>query len=237
VLAGAKEGGCGLLDAEKLWTRIGKPWKRFNEWAAHFLKPLIEAGEKTAITVYSIPTKTKPRTGYTLSRDLAADLAQQANTKEGADVRHYFRDMERAALRLSEFNRSRGLDLAEADAGLQHFTRKRAAELKKAGKITDAPVTHARDREQTVKRLVCEVLTGLSTSAWKERCGRRIRDTLDSADLQTYGVAYTLAVNLLQVRAATNEDALRDQLGRLYANRIDPDKYGQSGSKPRQGEF
>ena len=98
-------------------------------------------------------------------------------------------------------------------------------DAQKAGKITVPAVSYAKDREQAAKRIVCEVLTGLRTSEWRARFGRRIRDTLDPSDLLTYGSAFTLAVNLLQVRAATNEDALREQLGRLYGSRIDPAKY------------
>jgi anti-repressor protein len=227
-----QEAAAPSVDAERLWSRIGKPYKRFRDWADHYIKPLqaqAASAEKSALGILvSEVAGTRggtPKKVYTLSRDLAAGLAMQANTPEGEDVRRYFLDMERAALRLSEFNRSRGHDLMAADAGLQHFTRKRAAELAKAGKITVPAVSYAKDREQAAKRIVCEVLTGLKTGEWRARFGRRIRDTLDPGDLLTYGSAFTLAVNLLQVRAATNEDALREQLGRLYGSRIDPAKY------------
>ena len=69
------------------------------------------SGRNAQICANLQPTKTKPKKVYTLSRDLAAELAMQANTPEGADVRRYFLLMERCAVRLSEFNQTRGRDL------------------------------------------------------------------------------------------------------------------------------
>ena len=218
------------IDAEKLWSRIGKPHKRFRDWADHYIKPQMDGQLSAEISAVTVQARGTPKKAYTISRDLAAELAMQANTPEGHDVRRYFLDMERCALRLVEFNQSRGADLVEVDASLQHFTRKRAEEKKKAGQIDVPAIAHARDREQAVKRIVCVALTGLSTSEWKDRFGRRIRDTLDPADLLTYGSAYTLAVSLLEVQAVQTEDGLREMLARKYGGRIDPDKYASKGN-------
>lgn len=109
------------VDARKLWENIGKPYSRFNTWAAFYIKPRLTAGTSVEISAFEDRSKPgRPAKQYTLSRDLAASLAMRVNTSEGEYIRRYFLLMERAAVRLADYNPIRanqhGGDLADQES-------------------------------------------------------------------------------------------------------------------------
>jgi anti-repressor protein len=177
------------IDARGLWSRIGKPHKRFTDWANYYLKDLIDNPKLNAeISVFEDASKSgKPTKDYTLSRDLAAKLAMQANTEDGDNIRRYFLDMESIVFRLAEYNLSRAVVPVKLDNRLTHATYKRSP-------------MKAIDHEQQLKSRVCKVLTGLFAGEVRLKYRMGIRDTLKShpAHLDTYNEAYTMAVSMYE---------------------------------------
>jgi anti-repressor protein len=221
------------IDARKLWEKIGKPHKRFNAWAAHYLKPLIGKPELSAeISVLTTPARGTPRLDYFLSRDLAAHLVMQANTPEGADIREYFLDMERLALRLSEHMGIRVDAIVGTDNKMANTLTKRAAEQAKAGLLPRGSVRAiAMERERLIKAIVCEVLTGHSTDYWRDTFGKRVRDVLDTDDVLKYSQCYETARALITAniaQRATVEAILRA----TYGGKVSSTKYIQKATTP-----
>lgn len=217
------------IDARKLWEKIGKPHGRFRDWADHYVKPLIQrAGINAEISAkVSQGTKGRPSKEYTLSRDVAATLAMQANTVEGDDIRQYFLDMERLAVRLSEYFTVRADALVETDNILTTFTRKRAGDQAKVGTIPKGAVkTVALEREKRVKSLACEIVTGKPPRYWRELLGggRGVRDALDQRDLRQYQKCYDFLVNLLQ-SGVKSEATLVKTATPVYGGKVNMDKY------------
>lgn len=217
------------IDARKLWEKIGKPHGRFRDWAEHYVKPLMErVGINAEISAkVSQGTKGRPSKEYTLSRDVAATLAMQANTVEGDDIRQYFLDMERLAVRLSEYFTVRADALVETDNILTTFTRKRAGDQAKVGAIPKGTVkTVALEREKRVKSLACEIVTGKPAGYWREAfgSGRGIRDVLANGDLHQYQQCYAMLVGLLQA-GIEGKEALIKLVAPAYGNKVDMDKY------------
>lgn len=223
-----------LIDARKLWGKIGEPHKRFNAWADHYIKPLLSRPEPfTGISVkVSKSNGGRPRTDYLLSRDLAAHLAMQANTAEGEEVRSYFLDMERLAVRLSEHMGIRVDAIVSTDNRLTHTLTKRAAEQAKAGHLPCASVRAvAMERERIVKAIVCEVLTGHSTGYWRDTFGKGVRDVLDTEDELLYSQCYETACSLITggiAQRAIIETILRAS----YGDKVSPTKYIQKATAP-----
>jgi anti-repressor protein len=217
------------IDARKLWEKIGKPHGRFRAWVDHYIKPLLERpGTNAEISAkVSQGTKGRPSKEYTLSRDVAATLAMQANTLEGDDIRQYFLDMERLAVRLSEYFTVRADAIVETDRILTNFTRKRAGDQAKVGTIPKGAVkTVALECEKRVKSLACEIVTGKPPKHWRELLGgvRTVRDALDQRDLRQYQKCYDFLVDLLQ-SGVESVASLVETATTVYGGKVDMDKY------------
>lgn len=215
------------LDARKLWEKVGKPHKQFNKWADSYIKPLLGRPEPFGEITPKVTQSTggRPRADYLLSRDVAAHLAMQANTAEGQDVRAYFLDMERLALRLSEHMGIRVTAIVSTDNKVTHTLTRRAAEAVKAGKCAQAPVkVVAMDRERLLKSTVCEVLTGHSTVYWRETFGKGVRDVLNTADALTYSNCYETAWALIE-GGMGNRAKLVKVLSAAYGGKVSPAEY------------
>jgi anti-repressor protein len=221
------------IDARKLWAQIGKPHGRFNAWAAHYLKPLGERSVPFAEISVKATTGTggRPRQDYTLSRDLAAHLAMQANTPEGEDIRAYFLDMERLALRLTEHMGIRIDAIVGTDNKVTHMLIKRAADQAKAGTLRgDSVKATALDRERRLKTIVCEVLTGHPPAYWWNTFGKGVRDVLDTGDALLYSQCYETARALIAgdiAQRVTIETILRAS----YGGKVSPAKYAHKAKQ------
>lgn len=213
------------VDARKLWEKIGKPHSRFNAWADFYIKPKLASGTFAEISVKGSVTKGRPRTDYLLSRDLAASLAMQANTSEGEYIRSYFLLMERAAVRLADYNPIRASQLVATDNALTTACMKRAGDQAKAGVITRFEVrVTAMELERHIKSLASEITTGLPAGSWRETLGRGIRDVLEPVDLNVYRSCYEMLVGLV-VAGITDHETLTKMVSPMFGNRIDADSY------------
>lgn len=225
------------IDARKLWTRIGKPHRQFRDWAAHYIKPLLDRPPPFAeISSKATPVKTgRPRQDYTLSRDVAAHLAMQANTPEGADIRDYFLDMERLALRLSEHMGVRVTTIVGTDNKLTHTLTRRAAEQIKAGRVTGTAKVVALGRERALKAVVCEVLTGRTPTYWRDTFKvKSLRDVLDTGDATHYSQCYECAWAAVNAGLG-NKDKLVAFLTPSYGGKVSPVKYAALRLKTHGG--
>ncbi|MFA7350838.1 MAG: hypothetical protein WC009_08765 [Methylotenera sp.] len=177
------------IDARDLWTKIGKPYKRFRDWADSYVKPLLDDRSISAeISALDEVSKSgSPTKNYTISRNLAANLAMQAKTNEGQSVRAYFLDMERIVFKLAAYNQSRAVIPVKLDNRLTHATYKRSPKL-------------ASEHEQKLKSYVCKVLTGLSAGEVRLKYRMGIRDVLKNhhEHLDTYNEAYNMAVSMYE---------------------------------------
>lgn len=222
------------IDARKLWEKIGKPHNRFRAWADHYLKPLVQRKEPLAeISAKVLPsTGGRPQVGYTLSRDLAAHLAMQANTPEGADIRAYFLDMERLAVRLTEFMGIRVAAIVTTDNRVTHTLTKRTAEAAKAGKIARCAVRAvAMDKERLLKTIVCEVLTGHTPAYWRNTFGKGVRDVLDTSDAILYSQCLESAWACVNASPCSQE-FLAAFLKPSYGGKVSPTKYADKVRQP-----
>lgn len=217
------------IDARKLWAKIGKPHGRFNVWAAVYIKPLLAQG--TSRTFAGISAKVspvalgRPRTDYTLSRDVAANLAMMANTAEGADVRAYFLDMEDLALQLTRYDAVRVSAIVATDNRVTHLFTRKAGDAAKAGKLPRASIHHtALEKERLLKATVCEIVTGHHPGYWRDTFGRGVRDVLDTEDIQLYSRCYDTAQVLIE--SGVNRQApLVTMLSTSFGGRVSPAKY------------
>lgn len=214
------------IDARKLWERIGKPHGRFNDWAAQYIKPWMErATFSTEISVVKTPARGTPRTDYLISRDVAAHLAMMARTAEGEEIRTYFMDMERLAVRLSAHTGIRALSIVGTDNQVTHMFTKLCAEDAKAGKIPRQAIKPvAMDKERRLKSTVCEVLTGHSTDYWRNTFGKGVRDVLNTEDLGVYDHCYAAARVLIN-GGIRKKAKLVDMLKASYGGKVPPTKY------------
>lgn len=215
------------VDARKLWEKIGKPHGRFAMWADAYIKPKLTLGTFAEISEKVSPTKGRPRTDYLLSRDLAASLAMQANTSEGEYIRSYFLLMERAAVRLADYNPIRASQLVATDNALTNACLRMAGDQAKAGVITRFEVKPtATVMESHIKNLASEITTGRPAGEWREILGRGrgIRDVLEPADLNVYRSCYETLVTLV-VAGITDDVALTKMVAPMFGNRIDADSY------------
>lgn len=214
------------VDARKLWERIGKPHGRFNDWAAAYIKPMTSRADLTTeISVIKVPARGVPRTDYTLSRDIAANLAMMANTVEGADVRAYFLDMEDLALRLTKHLAIRVSAVVAIDSRVTHMFTLKAGDQAKAGGLTKAQVRPAAlEKEKLLKSFVCQVVTGQPTDYWRETFGRGVRDVLDTDDIQIYSQCYETACSLIKGGFPTRA-AMLPVLTPSYGGRVNAVKY------------
>jgi len=177
------------IDARDLWTKIGKPYKRFRDWADSYVKPLLDDRSVSAeISALDEVSKSgSPTKNYTVSRNLAAHLAMQARTIEGKNIRSYFLDMERIVFQLAEYNLSRAVIPVKLDNRLTHATYKRSPKL-------------ATEHEQKLKSYVCKILTGLSAGEVRLKYRMGIRDVLrnNPEHLDRYNEAYNMAVSMYE---------------------------------------
>jgi phage anti-repressor protein len=227
VLPLAEDRKAPCIDARKLWERLGRPHGRFNDWAAAYIKPLIgRADLTTEISVLKAPARGTPRTDYSLSRDIAANLAMMANTDEGADVREYFLDMEELARRLAQHLGIRVTAIVDTDNKVTHMFTQRVGDSVKAGRVPKAGSRAiALDKERLLKATICEVLTGYSTRYWRDTFGvRSVRDVLDTADALVYSQCYETAWAILSGGVTLKAELLKF-LTPSYGRRIKPAKY------------
>ena len=156
------------IDARKLWEQIGKPHKRFNMWADSYIKPLLFTDGFTAeISALKVQVRGTPRTDYKLSRDLSASLAMMARTSEGNEIRQYFLDMERLAVRLADHMDIRVDAIIGTDNKVTHQAYVGAGNAAKRGIISRGEITYvAKSREKRIKGIVREVLSGFSRTEY-----------------------------------------------------------------------
>lgn len=176
------------IDARRLWSQLGKPHSRFNQWADYHLKPLLNRPKlNTEISVFEDSSKAgKPTKEYTISRYLATHLAMMVDTKQGWDVRDYFIDMERVVFGMAEYNNSRAIVPSKLDKRLT------LAAIKRAGRAYY--VAHMRKLQDNL----CKVLTGMGAGEIKRKYGKRVRDILqqDLAKLDVYNEAYAMSIRM-----------------------------------------
>jgi anti-repressor protein len=213
------------VDARKLWEKIGKPHGSFKDWAAFYIKPKLGQESFAEISAKVTSTKGRPRTDYLLSRDFAASLAMQANTSEGEHIRNYFLLMERAVVRLADYNPIRASQLVATDNALTHATLRIAGDKAKAGIITYFEVkSTATNLERQIKSLASEIITGCPAGEWRETHGRGIRDVLEPVDLNLYRSCYEMLVGLV-VAGITADDELIKMVSPMFGNRINAASY------------
>ena len=216
------------IDARKLWERIGKPHKRFNMWADSYIKPILASNSINAEISAKVPEVKlgRPRTDYKISRDLAATLAMQARTKEGEEIRQYFLDVERLAVRLSEHMGIRADAIIETDKKVMHQAFVGAGNAAKKGIISTGAVgDEAKKREILIKSVVREVLSGYSRKKYRDFFGdRNFRDLLDTKDLNRYAQCYESASSLFAMNDGKVPANLLESLRKAYKS-LDMSKY------------
>jgi len=216
------------IDARKLWERIGKPHGAFRKWADHYIKPLLERGGMNGeISPFEDSSKPgKPSKEYHLSHDVAAKLAMQANTVEGDDVREYFLDMERLAVKLSSHFALRATLLSETDNAVAHHCYKLAGDAVKAGHLSRGVLPSVAEQEAAaVKSIVSEALTGKPARYWRDLFKQGIRDVLNPKDLTIYASAYSTARVMLENKVVSDNDELLAFLTKSFGGKVDMDKY------------
>ena len=215
------------IDARKLWEQIGKPHKRFNMWADSYIKPLLFTDGFTAeISALKVQVRGTPRTDYKLSRDLSASLAMMARTSEGNEIRQYFLDMERLAVRLADHMDIRVDAIIGTDNKVTHQAYVGAGNAAKEGIISKGEVAdEAKKREIRIKSVVREVMSGFSREKYISIFGdRNFRNMLDTQDLQRYAQCYEFAGNLLTLHAGKIPANLIENLKKVY-KALDMNKY------------
>ena len=215
------------IDARKLWEQIGKPHKRFNMWADSYIKPILFTDGFTAeISALKVQVRGTPRTDYKLSRDLSASLAMMARTSEGNEIRQYFIDMEKLAVRLSEHMDIRVDAIIGTDNKVTHQAYVGAGNAAKKGIIRRSEVAdEAKKLEIRIKSIVREVVSGFSREKYISLFGNRsLRDVLDTQDLHIYAQCYELARSLFTLNDGKIPANLIESLKKVY-KALDMNKY------------
>jgi anti-repressor protein len=215
------------IDARKLWEHLGKPHKRFNMWADSYIKPLLFTDGFTAeISALKVQVRGTPRTDYKLSRDLSASLAMMARTSEGNEIRQYFLDMERLAVRLADHMDIRVDAIIGTDNKVTHQAYVGAGNAAKKGIIRRSEVAdEAKKLEIRIKSIVREVLSGFSREKYISLFGNRsLRDVLDTQDLHIYAQCYELARSLFTLNDGKIPANLIESLKKVY-KALDMNKY------------
>jgi len=188
VLPYMKDPTAICIDARKLWSQLGKPHKRFRDWADHYIKPLLEDTHTSAeiSALMEVSKSGSPTKNYKLSRNIAAHLAMQAKTPEGWEVRAYFLDMESIVFKIAEYNNSRAEVPSRLDKRLNH------AAIKRAGR------TYYVSHVKLLQGNLCKILCGMNAGQIKAKYGKRIRDILqhDLTQLDVYNEAYAIAIRM-----------------------------------------
>ena len=215
------------IDARKLWEHLGKPHKRFNMWADSYIKPLLFTDGFTAeISALKVQVRGTPRTDYKLSRDLSASLAMMARTSEGNEIRQYFLNMERLAVRLADHMDIRVDAIIGTDNKVTHQAYVGAGNAAKKGIIRRSEVAdEAKKLEIRIKSIVREVLSGFSREKYISLFGNRsLRDVLDTKDLHIYAQCYELARSLFTLNDGKIPANLIESLKKVY-KALDMNKY------------
>jgi phage anti-repressor protein len=211
VLPYMEDAAIPCIDARKLWSKLGKPHKRFTDWASYHLKGYTDNPNLNAeISVFEDSSKAgKPTKDYILSRNIAAHLAMQANTEQGWEVRSYFLDMERIVFKLAEFNFSRASVPVRLDKRLY------VASCIRFG--------IANSVQYSSKHLnnLCEVLTGLTAGQVRTKYKKTIRDILEGFPeyLDLYNDAHAFAVSLYECNIPWRK--IKPLLKKRYSLKID----------------
>ena len=216
------------IDARKLWEHLGKPHKRFNMWADSYIKPILGSNSINA-EISAKVTEVKqgrPRIDYVVSRDLAAHLAMMARTSEGNEIRQYFLDMERLAVRLADHMDIRVDAIIGTDNKVTHQAYVGAGNAAKRGIISRGEITYvAKSREKRIKGIVREVLSGFSRGEYIAIFGdRNFRDMLDTKDLHIYSQCYEVAGSLFAMNDGKVPANLMESLKKAYKP-LDMNKY------------
>lgn len=202
------------IDARRLWSQLGKPYKRFRDWADHHIKPLLEDKNTSAEISALIETSNSgsPTKNYTLSRNIAAHLAMLAKTAEGWEIRSYFIDMERVVFHMAQHNWSRATVPSKLDrrlhrASCERFGRGNAVKF-----------------STKLQTFLCEVLTGLQSEDVRKKYGKRIRDILEAFPeyQDIYNDAYAFAVFMYECNIKW--DVMKPLLKRRHGGKIDLEK-------------
>ena len=216
------------IDAQKLWEKVGKPHGRFRNWVNSYIKPILEDQELNAeISAFEDVTKPgKPSKHYMISRDLAANLAMMARTSEGNEIRQYFIDMERLAVRLADHMDIRVDAIIGTDNKVTRQAYVGAGNSAKEGLISRGAVAEeAKKLEIRIKSIVREVVSGFTREKYISLFGNRsLRDVLDTQDLQRYAQCYEFAGNLLTLHAGKIPANLIESLKKVY-RALDMNKY------------
>ena len=183
------------IDARKLWVKIGKPHKEFRKWAEDYIKPILEGAEKSPASKDQVKPFTEvtgrtnqKRTNYYLSRDVAAEFAMMARTEEGHQIRRYFLDIEKIAMKLYRVRVVRSDSLSAHDKAIY-----RAVVSGEGGNRE-----RAEKAQKDVRNMVPEVLSGKDAGWWRDEFGKGIRDVLSNDDLITYDKAMELVSQLIK---------------------------------------
>ena len=213
------------IDARRLWEKIGRPEARFDKWVSRGAARIVdEFGHYSEVVKKSTPSSRKPRTDYILSRNCAAHLAMSTQTPEGREVRHYFLDMEELAFKLIRYTPIRGSMLTSIDNQVAHQAFVIAGEKAKSGELPRSLVRQeAMEMKGCLMSLVCRVMTGLSSSEWRAKIGRPIRDSLTTDDLNQYSRAYDSALTMLAGGMTLSQ--IEAVLNQPYGNSVDPSDY------------
>ena len=216
------------IDARKLWEHLGKPHKRFNMWADSYIKPILGSNSINAEISAKVTEvkQVRPRIDYVVSRDLAAHLAMMARTSEGNEIRQYFLDMERLAVRLADHMDIRVDAIIGTDNKVTHQAYVGAGNAAKRGIISRGEITYvAKSREKRIKGIVREVLSGFSRTEYIAIFGdRNFRDMLDTKDLHRYAQCYEFASNLFAMNDGKIPANLIESLKKVY-KALDMNKY------------
>ena len=140
------------------------------------------------------------------------ELAMQANTLEGKEIRQYYIDMESIVFRLTEYNFSRVHAPIKLDNEMTHAAYKRKPE-------------RATDHERMMKSYVCKVVTGLRANEVQLKYGMGIRDVLRNHPEQLDIYCKALAVAIEMYKANKEWKTFTEPLlMQLYGGKIDQEK-------------
>ena len=150
----------------------------------------------------------------------------QAHTDEGNEIRQYFIDMERLAVRLADHMDIRVDAIIGTDNKVTHQAYVGAGNAAKKGIIRRSEVAdEAKKLEIRIKSIVREVLSGFSREKYISLFGNRsLRDVLDTQDLHIYAQCYELARSLFTLNDGKIPANLIESLKKVY-KALDMNKY------------
>lgn len=149
-----------------------------------------------------------------------------ARTSEGNEIRQYFIDMEKLAVRLSEHMGIRADAIIGTDNKVTRQAYVGAGNSAKEGLISRGAVAdEAKKLEIRIKSIVREVVSGFSREKYISLFGNRsLRDVLDTQDLHIYAQCYELARSLFTLNDGKIPANLIESLKKVY-KALDMNKY------------